>query len=248
MNENQIDTAILIQARLGSSRLPEKILKPINDVTMLESVFRRCQSTSIPTYIITTPTDKHRLSARVGMLGANVVSHILSAPLPEDDVLGRYRAIAEHLDLKHIIRVTADCPLVDPDLILELLTDYRIRGVEIAGVRIDNSEVSGVGCYPDGLDAEIFSIDLLRIVDRLLDNVRHPHDREHVTSWIWESEDFWATDQLHRKHPREDYSALKWSVDTESELEHVRTLVREAPNGRWMDYVRIEEKLREKER
>ena len=254
------DIAILIQARLGSSRLPEKILASFRDarrdgygpnrITMLESVFRRCLSTSLQTYIITTPIDKQRLSARVGMFRANVVPHILSAPLPEADVLGRYCEIAEHLELKHIIRVTADCPLIDPSLILELLSDYWIYRPLIAGLRIDDSDSPGAPCYQDGLDVEIVSIDLLRFLDHV---IRPPlscgpnYDREHVTSWAWRSQDLLATPAVFRKSSdRGDFSTYKWSVDTEAELEHVRILIdRAGGDARWEDYLRVEQELRE---
>ena len=248
------DIAILIQARLGSTRLPKKLAQPIgNDATTLERVYRRSTATGLPTYAIVPPLDAATIRSMQVETSGRMISplrelytRILAPAVAESNVLGRYRVAAESLDLKTVVRITADCPLVDPNLIIRLLEEYSRRRVLIAGLSIGKYATGNR--FPDGVDVEIISIDLLRLIDRVLSP--SAAEREHVTEWFWKSVKFgiW-TDAYYRLSPNtEDYSAVKWSIDTKEDLAHVRQLVKRVRDGSWQDYIRIERELEKEKR
>lgn len=200
----------IIQARLGSSRLPGKTLMEIAGRPMLAHVIQRASAIPGAEGVV--------LATTVNPGDDRLVEFAREAGLPcvrgsEDDVLDRFRvALTEHR-AEVVIRVTPDCPLLDPDVAGLVVAEYLRREGSV-------DYVSNVHppTYPDGLDTEVFSRQAL---ERAWREARRPSDREHVTPYIWRHpERFRLANVSHAQ----DLSAFRWTVDTAADLEFVRTV------------------------
>jgi spore coat polysaccharide biosynthesis protein SpsF len=173
-------TVAIIQARMGSNRLPGKVLMPILGKPMLGHIVDRVRTVpSINQVVVAVPNDGANEVLR-RFCADNRITHFAGS---ETDVLDRYYQAARQFEADPVIRITADCPIVDPQLIEKLIQRYKSGGYDHIGVaagagadRIDK------GRYPDGLDAECFGFSAL---DRAWHDATDPRDREHVTRYIW---------------------------------------------------------------
>lgn len=200
-------TVAIIQARMGSSRLPGKVLADIGGATMLAQVVRRLRGAARVDEIVVATSlvlDDDAVADEAVRLGAGV--HRGS----ENDVLGRYLGAARAFRAEAILRITADCPLVDPgvvDLVIEALTDE----VDYASNTHDRS-------FPRGLDSEALHRDTLERIARL--GTSRPA-REHVTAFVMEQPALFRIVQVAAEG---DDSDLRWTVDTADDLAMVRGL------------------------
>lgn len=190
-------TAVIIQARLGSSRFPRKVLADLNGKSVLQHVWERASEIG-PKVILATPDLELATQPFVKryFLGS------------EHDVLGRFAKCAQAYQLDTIVRITADCPLLRPDLCRELIELYRKSGVSYAAIAEGKTFPKGYGC-------EVFSRVALDIANAMAID---PHDREHVTTWI--------EDHCHKAYLTQDKdeSHLNYCVDTREDLERLRAM------------------------
>lgn len=195
-------TVAIVQARMGSTRLPEKVMKTIGGVPMIELLLARLsKAAELDQIVVATSIDPRNQP---------LVSHIrklgYSCELgSEQDVLDRYLQAARAHQADVIVRITGDCPLVDP-----VLVDEAIRGFRQA----DADYFSNVAppTYPDGLDIEVFTLAALERAARETDK---PFDHEHVTPYIREAEGFQRAGMQYT----ENLSALRWTVDEPTDLQ-----------------------------
>lgn len=189
-------TVAIVQARMGSTRLPGKVMKPITGVPMVELLLRRLAgSKEIDQIVVATSVDRSNLP---------LVEHVLKLGFAceqgsEHDVMARYLQAAHSHAADLIVRITGDCPLVDPELVDEIIRAYR---------RADVDYFSNImpPTYPDGLDVEVFTLDAL---ERAAAQTSAPFDREHVTPSLRESGHFTQASIEYE----EDLSGLRWTVD-----------------------------------
>ena len=208
----------IIQARMGSSRLPGKSMADLAGRPLVEHVFRRVSRAQTLTEIVlaTTalPTDDCLclVAKRLG---------IHSFRGPETDVLKRYLLAAQKFKAHLVVRVCADNPLVAPGEIDRIVRHHIDTGSDYSFNHIPAFGNS----YPDGLGAEVINFKVLSTVERLATKKNH---REHVTSYIW---DHINEFQLATLHAPENISApdIKLDVDTEYDLTRLRILFGEAP-------------------
>jgi spore coat polysaccharide biosynthesis protein SpsF len=197
----------IIQARMGSSRLPGKVLTDIGGATMLAQVVRRLRAAQrIAEVVIATSTaaDDDTVVCEAGRLGASVSRG------SETDVLSRFLGAARAYRADAIVRVTADCPLLDAgvvDQVIEALTD-----------EVDYASNTHERTYPRGLDAEALHRDTLERIARLGTS---PAAREHVTAFVMEVPSLFRV--AHVRGEADD-ADLRWTVDTAEDLAMVRTL------------------------
>ena len=200
-------TVAIIQARMGSSRLPGKVLADIGGATMLAQVVRRLREANrVDEIMVATSVmlDDDAVADEAARLGAGV--HRGS----ENDVLGRYLGAAREFRAEAILRITADCPLLDPgvvDLVIEALTD-----------EVDYASNTHDRRFPRGLDAEALHRDTLERIGRLGCS---PAAREHVTAFVMEQPALFRIVQVAAEV---DDSDLRWTVDTADDLAMVRGL------------------------
>jgi glutamate-1-semialdehyde 2,1-aminomutase len=197
----------IVQARMGSTRLPDKVMKRIGGVPMIELLLNRLsRSQEIDEIILATSSDeKNRpLSAHVKSLGYRL--HEGS----ENDVLDRYLGAAAMADADVVVRITGDCPLVDPALVDEVIRGFRSS-------KVDYFSNIAPPTYPDGLDVEVFTFTALK---KAALETGKTFDREHVTPYVRENPAFSRDSQKNGV----DYSKLRWTVDEPDDLEVVKTI------------------------
>lgn len=166
----------IIQARMGSTRLPNKILMPVNGKPLLGWMLDRLSSSrSITDIIVATTTDNR---------DDPIEEYVLSEGWKvfrgsEHDVLDRYYRAAQAFSSDVILRLTSDCPLLDPAIVDRMVMEFLSRQCDF----LSNSEPLP-SSWPDGMDVSIFSFSALQ--EAAL-NAKKPSEREHVTFYFWNS-------------------------------------------------------------
>ena len=200
--------AVILQARTGSSRLPGKVLADLAGRPMLAFLverLKRCASVDLCILATTELVEDDALAGLGESLGLTVVRG------SQNDVLSRFALAAEQTQANVLVRVTGDCPLLDPGLLGEMIHEFHGQGVDYFSNCIPPT-------YPDGLDVEIFTRHALLLAQvECID----PAQREHVTPWIRDS----GRCRLGQKRYHLDYSAMRWTVDEPEDLEVVRAVV-----------------------
>ena len=162
---------IIIQARMASTRLPNKIMLNLAGKPMLWHVIDRCKKANVDEVIVATSTNKENDIIENFCKKNNVLFFRGS----EDDVLERYYQAAKKYELDIIIRVTSDCPLIDPEIINKSIEEFKKNHVDyLSNVHIRS--------YPRGVDVEIFKFDALQKAHEL---EKEKNQREHVTVFIY---------------------------------------------------------------
>lgn len=200
----------IIQARMGSSRLPGKVLMDIAGRSMLARVVERVQrAPGIHEVVVATtvaPADD-AVAAEAGRLGVTCFRG------SEQDVLDRYYQCAQAHAAQVIVRVTADCPLLDPEVTGHVVAAFLEHRPDYASNTLERT-------YPRGLDTEVFSMDALT---RAWREALQPHQREHVTPYFYENPDVFRLLPVPETSGGE-FSVHRWTVDTPADLELVRTV------------------------
>jgi spore coat polysaccharide biosynthesis protein SpsF len=204
----------IIQARMGSTRLPGKVLKLIMGKPMLWYLVSRLKNVhGLKDIIVATSTNKDDDEIEKFCMEEN----FLVFRGNETDVLDRFYQAATSHDTEHIIRITADCPLIDPSVIQQVINVYFEKSYDYfavaTGAGVANKDFSGR--FPDGMDAEIFSYALLKIAWK---QAIEPLHREHVTPFIWRQPDRFKIGNFKSDI---DYSNLRWTVDNDADFELV---------------------------
>jgi glutamate-1-semialdehyde 2,1-aminomutase len=204
----------IVQARMGSTRLPNKVMKPIGGVPMIELLLARlAKSKQIDQIVLATSTDERNtpLVAHVQKLGYTCVRG------SESDVLERYLVAARQAQADAVVRITGDCPLIDPALVDQVITQFKTEGLDYL------SNVAPAS-YPDGLDTEVFTWQALERAGR---ENQDPFDHEHVTPYL-RKPGFYKTGAMQHS---EDLSGLRWTVDEPADFEVVsQVFAHFAPN------------------
>ena len=194
----------LVQARMGSVRLPGKVLKSIVGRPMIEILLDRLSnSVELDQIVVATSTDSKNdlLHKKVEQLGYACFRG------SEKNVLNRFYESAKFYKADAVLRITGDCPLVDPRLVDECIKGFKNSAVDY----FSNIEPPS---YPDGLDVEVFTCEALRLADK---ESSSDFDKEHVTTFIRNSDKFTKSSLTNEK----DFSHLRWSVDEQEDLEMI---------------------------
>jgi spore coat polysaccharide biosynthesis protein SpsF len=203
-------TAIVLQARMGSSRLPGKVLARIDGRTILEHCIVRLRGSGLPVIVATTTgADDDDLERAARHLACEVVRG------ERDNVLARYLAAARAFGLTEIIRATADNPCVEPEGARRVLA-FRQR------VGADHVVECGL---PVGAALEVVSVEAL---ERSAALITDPYDREHVTSFVRRDSRFRALRAVAPGHMRRP--GLRLTVDTSDDLEFLREVYASLPS------------------
>lgn len=198
----------MIQARTDSSRLPNKVLEIIEDKPLLWHVINRAKQVKNVDQIILITTRREIDEKLIDIANE---SQILSFRGDELDVLNRHYQCALEFNADPIIRITSDCPLIDPVLVEEILELFSSNNYDFVSNTISST-------YPDGLDTEIFSFMALK---QAVDKAKLKSEREHVTSYIKNNP---RKFKLYNYKNEQDYSKFRWTVDEKSDLEFVRRI------------------------
>lgn len=196
----------IIQARMGSSRLPGKVLRDLQGQSMLARVVNRVRRARSVDEVLVATTDCSADDL--------IVQECRRCSVPvfrgnEDDVLDRYFRAAQWTNADVIVRITSDCPLIDPEI-----TDKTVRA--FLEKRPDYASNVMVRTYPRGLDTEVMTAPALERAWREADQ---PYQRAHVTPYIYEHP---GEFKLLQVSGAVDYNSQRWTVDTSEDLEFVR--------------------------
>jgi glutamate-1-semialdehyde 2,1-aminomutase len=200
-------TIAVVQARMGSTRFPNKVMRTINGVPMIELLLARLsRSKRIDSIILATSEAPANLplAEHVRNLGYEV---FLGS---ENDVLDRYYQAAKPQQPDTVVRVTGDCPLIDPELVDTVIDGYERHGGDYFSNILPPT-------YPDGLDTEVFSF---RALELAAQRATKASDREHVTPFIRESGLFRSGNLAHEQ----DLSQERWTVDESADFEVVEAV------------------------
>ncbi len=200
----------IVQARMSSERLPGKVMKNISGKPMLWHVINRLRSArNLDKIVVATST----ASSDDTIVRFCENEGILTYRGPLDDVLARYYGAARAFNAHIIVRITADCPMIDP-LIVDRAIKSFLRPKEQKETPFDYLGLDK--SFPDGLDTEVFSLEAL---ERAFTEAVLPSEREHVTPYIWKNRESFRLHSI--KHYR-DLSRMRWTVDDEADLKFVR--------------------------
>ncbi len=191
----------IIQARMGSSRLPDKVLKKIMEKPVLWHVIDRVSKSRLINEVIVATTYQREDLAIVEYCASRGIRVFAGS---DNDVLDRYYQVAKLLRPDHIVRITADCPLHDPAVIdmviqkhLDLDNDYTSNTLEET--------------FPDGLDCEVFKFSAL---EQAWKNAKLASEREHVTPYLKKGKQF----KKYSIKDSVDHSQYRWTLDTDRDF------------------------------
>lgn len=193
----------ILQARMTSTRLPGKVMRPLFGKPMLaRQIERIARAKRIEHLVVATSNDPSddRIATLCNELGVSCFRGAL------EDVLDRFYRATTNFAPQHVVRLTGDCPLSDPNLIDNVINYYLAGNYDYASNTIEPT-------FPDGLDIEIFSFLSLA---RAWREAKLPSQREHVTPFIYAHPDQFRIGSYKGK---EDLSALRWTVDEPADLE-----------------------------
>jgi spore coat polysaccharide biosynthesis protein SpsF len=200
----------IVQARMGSTRLPNKVMKKVVGQPVLWHVVNRIKSAKTIDKIVVASTKRRADKRIIRWAEENGVERYAGS---ENDVLDRYYQAAVTFDANVIVRITSDCPLIDPKVI-DIVVNQFLAG--------DFDYVSNTGrpdnkpTYPAGLDTEVFSFSALR---KAWEEAKLLSEREHVTPYIWKHRNLFKIGGVAHD---EDLSRMRWTLDYDKDLEFVR--------------------------
>lgn len=164
--------AIFVQARLGSTRFPRKVLQQLAGKRVLDHVLDACSSTGLKTFLLVPEKDEifFRDNFKVEVFGGS-----------EDDVLSRFFSCAVKNGVENIVRITSDCPFLPGNHIAEMVREHRSSGGFVTNVSYSPDTYESKTSIPDGFDVEVFDFKALKSAHENADDKK---DREHVTPWM----------------------------------------------------------------
>jgi len=199
----------ILQARMTSSRLPGKVLLPLQGQPMvLRQIERVRRADRIDRLVVATSLEASDAPLVAVLAAAGV--EVFRGPL--DDVLARFVGALDAHPADHVVRLTADCPLADPHLIDATIALHLESGADYTQNRL---EAKG---YPKGLDVEVITAAALR---RAAASAATPEEHEHVTWGVWNHPDRY---RIARLEPPVDEGLVRWTVDRPDDLEFVRAV------------------------
>lgn len=203
--------AAIIQARMGSTRLPGKVLKVVNERPLLSYMVERVRLSRHINEVIIATTDDQQDKPIVDFCLKENIKYCCGS---QEDVLSRYALAAKTFNVSTVVRLTSDCPLIDPAVIDKVIECYLKGNAEFV------SNTVPLPClYPDGMDTEVFSNDLLQKANH---EAKLPSHREHVTFYMWQTKMF----SIFRVDLDVDYSQYRFTVDYPQDFQLVENVLK----------------------
>lgn len=202
----------IIQARLGSSRLPGKVLKEVTGQPLLKIMVDRVLKANLVTKVVVATTSLVSDAPIVEFCKNNLIEVFCG---DENDVLSRYYACARFYKAHTIVRLTADCPLIDPAIIDKTVKQFLSDSVDYCA----NTVPPETTTFPDGSDVEVFSFDA---IERAYNEAAKECDREHVTFYFWKYGHAFKTSQVKNAS---DFSSYRFTVDYPEDFQVVTLLI-----------------------
>lgn len=213
--------AVVTQARVGSNRLPTKVLKVIGEISLLEIHIINARRCKLPTYYFVATTDEpnaHFIEEKALACGWDCFKG------STNDVLGRFYFACESIKPDYLVRITSDCPFVQPGLIDELICFAVTNKLDYASTSEN---------FPDGVDAEIFTWEMLELAFK---NAKLLSEREHVTPWIRNN----AAKKGHLEPETDEFKDVRLTVDEIEDFNCIEVLIeRFGIDKNWKEYAKF---------
>lgn len=196
-----MSTVAIVQARMGSTRLPGKVLKKLADRSVLGHVITRLQAVHEINKIIVATTIAEKDDPIVEEANRYNIKVYRGS---EEDVLSRYYESAREVGAGTIVRVTSDCPLIDPEVTGEIIRYFFSQQTDYASNTLTRT-------FPRGLDVEVFSFDA---IEKAYREANKSEQREHVTPYMYQNpQKFKLANYIGER----DYSTYRWTLDVQED-------------------------------
>jgi spore coat polysaccharide biosynthesis protein SpsF len=212
----------LVQARMGSSRLPGKVMTPINGIPMIKIIMKSISRSKLINKSLVVTSRSKKDDILVNFLKKNKISYYRGS---ENDVLSRFYHAAKKEKADLVIRITADCPLIDSEIIDKVIT---------SAIKYDLDYCSNVEIrtFPRGYDVEIFTF---KVLSKMYKNTKDREDREHVTLYINRNPKFFKIGNVEapkdKQHPE-----WRLCVDTREDLRLIKKIFLHYKNRQIIKY------------
>jgi spore coat polysaccharide biosynthesis protein SpsF len=222
----EVKTVLITQARMGSTRLPGKVLMEVNNTSLLKIHLDRLSKARNVDKIIVATTIKEEddiIEKIVSEWGYEVFRG------SENDVLDRFYNAVKDINPKWIVRVTSDCPLIDPILVDKVIKITQSENKDYGSNAIDET-------FPDGQDVEVFTFDAL---SKAWKEATKLSEREHVTPYIKNNSDLKNGQIFSAINLRNniDYSRIRITVDEKNDFELIKKIIKKlGVNKNWLEY------------
>jgi spore coat polysaccharide biosynthesis protein SpsF len=200
----------IIQARVKSTRLPNKVLLKLSGKTVLERVIERVKASKMVCNVIVATTVNREDLAIVEKCARLGISVFCGS---ENDVLDRYYQAARLFEAKQVVRITSDCPLIDPRIIDQVVKLHLNR-------KADYTSNTIIETYPDGEDVEVFSFTVL---ERAWKSAKLKSEREHVTAYIKKNPRIFKLVNL---ESAENLANYRWTLDEARDYKLIKAIYR----------------------
>ncbi|KGE18058.1 cytidylyltransferase domain-containing protein [Paenibacillus wynnii] len=201
----------IIQARMESTRLPGKIMKEVVSKPLLEYQIERVRQAKTIDQIVIATTTKDAEQPIIDLCKRMSVDYYRGS---EEDVLSRYYQAACYYGAEIVVRLTSDCPLLDPAVIDEVITVFLSNSE-----RYDYVSNTIERTYPRGYDVEVFS---MKVLEQAYKEASYAAEREHVTSYLYQHPEVFRLGQVKQTT---DLSSYRLTVDTEADFELIARLI-----------------------
>jgi spore coat polysaccharide biosynthesis protein SpsF len=228
----------IVQARMGSTRMPGKVLKELMGYPLLGHIYERLSSCHQIRQTVVATSNQSQDQAIVDFCNDQGIPVFQGS---ENDVLDRFFYVSCKYKPQHIIRVTADCPLIDPNLVGKVITKYLNEDLDYCSIATGagSYQDQGKGAFPDGLDCEIFRFSALEEAWTL---AQTSLQREHVTPYIWQQEKKFKLGKLYCPY---DYGDYRLTVDYPEDFALVEKIYQDlSPQKKHLDYLAVIEYLK----
>jgi spore coat polysaccharide biosynthesis protein SpsF len=203
-----LNIVAIIQARMSSTRLPGKVMMDLGGETILARVVRRVSRASLIGNIVIATTHKAADDVIVRECNRLGIPYFRGS---EDDVLDRYYRAAKENGAEAVVRITSDCPMIEPEISDSVVRTFLEQRPDYASNTLERT-------YPRGLDTEIMTFDALA---RSWREGTRAYERTHVTPYIYEHPDLFRLLHVKGEH---DYSQHRWTLDTPEDIAFLRAV------------------------
>ena len=204
----------IIQARMGSTRLPGKILKKVNGRPLLSYQLERLQQSNFISDLVIATTTDEKDDLIVEFCKKN---NILWFRGSEEDVLARYYETAKTFNADAIVRITSDCPIIDVQVVNKTIQYFVDNNFDYVSNTVKRT-------YPRGLDTEVFTFAAL---EKAYKEAVMEREREHVTAYFYTNADVFKIGSVQNEV---DYSKYRWTVDTEEDFQLIKNIIEKLYN------------------
>lgn len=225
--QNKPIIGIIVQARLGSSRLPGKVFKQLGDKVVLEHVIDRLETIELADHVIIATTNDEKDIPIVEWAEEHRLDYFRGS---EDNVLSRFYEAAREYELDTVVRITSDCPFIDPVVCQQAIEIFLSTDFDMV---TNGGPDPSKRTFPRGMDVSVFSFETLQEANQQASSRR---EREHVTPYMYDKK------RVGYLMTQPDYSNYRLTLDTTEDLEMMRMLyplIQERRSTSYLDIVDI---------